>query len=282
MHPTFARRTRMLRAGGFALDLARPRVMGIVNVTPDSFSDGGRFVTAADAIAHGRRLRADGADILDVGGESTRPGAAGVPADVEIARTEPVVAALARDGALVSIDASKPAVLQAALAAGAALVNDVRALQVPGALDVVARSDAAICLVHMRGTPEDMQHAPRYDDVVAEVSAFLLARARVCEAAGIARERIAVDPGFGFGKTYEHNLALLRALPRLAALGYPVLVGLSRKGTLGHITGRPAGERLAASIAAALAAIARGAAIVRMHDVRETVDALAVWQAIDD
>jgi dihydropteroate synthase len=282
MHAVSPPPSRVLCGRGFALDLARPRVMGIVNATPDSFSDGGRFDTPDAAIAHGRRLLADGADILDIGGESTRPGAPGVTEAVEIARTQPVVAALARAGALVSIDTSKPAVLQAALAAGAAMVNDVRALQVPGALDVVARADAAVCLMHMQGTPADMQRSPHYDDVVGEVSAFLLARARACEAAGIARERIVLDPGFGFGKTLEHNLALLRALPRIAALGYPVLAGLSRKGSLGRITGRPAGERLAASIAAALAAVARGAAIVRVHDVRETVDALAVWEAIGD
>jgi dihydropteroate synthase len=271
--------SRVLRCGPLALDLSRPRVMGIVNATPDSFYDGGRHATAELALAHGRRMLDDGADIVDVGGESTRPGAAPVGVEEECARVLPVVRALAAQGALVSIDTSSPDVMRAALAAGAAMINDVRALQAPGALYVAAQSQAAVCLMHMQGTPADMQHAPHYDDVVAEVGDFLAQRARACEAAGIARERIALDPGFGFGKTHEHNLALLRALPQLAALGYPLLVGLSRKGSLGRITGRPVQERLAASLAAALAAVAAGASIVRVHDVRETVDAFAVWRA---
>jgi dihydropteroate synthase len=273
---------RVLRLGGRVLDLDRPRVMGIVNATPDSFFNRGRHAAATHALAHARTLLADGADIVDVGGESTRPGARAIDPAEECARVLPVIRALAADGATVSVDTSSAEVMEEALHAGAQMINDVRALRSPGALDVAARSGAAVCLMHMQGTPADMQAAPHYEDVVAEVCAFLASRAAACEAAGIARERIVVDPGFGFGKTLGHNLALLRALPRIGALGYPVLAGLSRKGSLGHITGRPVEERLAASIAAALAAVARGAAMVRVHDVRETVDALAVWLAVAD
>lgn len=255
-------------------------VMGIVNVTPDSFSDGGRFADTTQALAHARKLVADGADLVDIGGESTRPGAAPVPETEELARVLPLVERLAADGVVVSVDTAKPGVMRAAIAAGASLVNDVRALQAPGALAAVAQTGAAVCLMHMQGTPRTMQAEPRYDDVVREVREFLLARARTCEAAGIGRERIVLDPGFGFGKTVAHNLALLRALPELAGCGYPLLVGLSRKSTIGRLTGRDVDDRLAGSVAAALAAVARGAAIVRVHDVRETVDALAVWQAV--
>ena len=269
-----------LRCGCHVLDLARARVMGILNVTPDSFSDGGRFEDVARALDHARAMLADGADIVDVGGESTRPGAAAVDEATEIARVLPVVEALAREGALVSVDTMKPAVMRAALAAGAAMVNDVRALQAPGALEAVAASGAAVCLMHMRGTPASMQQAPEYGDVVAEVRDFLAARAQACEDAGIARERIVVDPGFGFGKTRAHNLELLDRLGELATLGYPVLAGWSRKSTLGAITGRGEEERLAASVAAAVLAVERGASIVRVHDVRETVDAVAVAQAV--
>jgi len=271
--------SRILRCGDHSLSLGVPRVMGIVNVTPDSFSDGGRFDSAAAAIDFAQSLRTQGADILDIGGESTRPGAAPVPEEVELARVLPVVTALARDGALVSIDTMKPGVMRAALDAGAVMVNDVRALRAPGAMEGVAGSAAAVCLMHMQGEPQSMQVAPRYDDVVGEVRTFLAARAAACEAAGIGRERIAVDPGFGFGKTVAHNLALLRGLDAIAALGYPVVAGLSRKRTLGVLTGRPDGDRLAGSVAAALAAVARGAAIVRVHDVAATVDALRVWTA---
>jgi dihydropteroate synthase len=253
--------------------------MGIVNVTPDSFADGGRHPDAASAIAYARALLADGADILDIGGESTRPGAAPVTERDELARILPVVAAMAADGAIVSVDTMKPVVMRAAIAAGATMINDVRALAEPGALDAVAASGAAVCLMHMRGAPQTMQEDPDYADVVAEVRAFLVARAAACEAAGIAHERILLDPGFGFGKSLAHNVSLLQALPSLAATGYPVLAGLSRKSMLGALTGRPIGERMAASVAAALAAIARGAAVVRVHDVRETVDALKVWSA---
>ncbi|MFO1415586.1 MAG: dihydropteroate synthase [Burkholderiales bacterium] len=253
--------------------------MGILNITPDSFSDGGAHFDLEEAVAHGRQMLADGADVVDVGGESTRPGARPVREKDELARVLPVVEALARDGAIVSIDTMKPGVMQAAIEAGATLVNDVRALQARGAVEVVARSPAAVCLMHMQGTPRTMQKAPVYDEVVREVRDFLVARAFSCEAAGIARERIAIDPGFGFGKTRAHNLALVRALPVLAATGYPVLVGMSRKGTLGEITGRTVTERVAGSVAAALAAVARGALLLRVHDVRETVDALKVWEA---
>jgi len=263
------------------LDLATPRVMGVVNVTPDSFSDGGRFFDRERALDHARRLRADGADILDIGGESTRPGAAPVTVADELARIVPLVATLAAEGALVSVDTMKPEVMREAAAAGAALVNDVRALQEPGAVAAVAATDVGVCLMHMQGEPRTMQAAPRYGDVVREVRDFLMARAAACEAAGIARERIAIDPGFGFGKTVAHNLTLLRQLGALAETGYPVLAGLSRKSTLGALTGRDAQDRLAGSLAAALAAVAHGARIVRVHDVRETVDALKVWQAID-
>ena len=270
----------MLRCGPHALDLTRPRVMGILNVTPDSFSDGGRFFDRERALDHARHMLADGADLIDVGGESTRPGAAPVDEAGELARVIPVIDELAREGALVSVDTMKPAVMRAAVAAGAAMINDVNALRLPGALEAAASTDAAVCLMHMRGEPRTMQDAPSYDDVAAEVRDFLVERAQSCEAVGIARDRIVLDPGFGFGKTLAHNLALARALPELVATGYPVLAGLSRKSSLGTITGRPGSERLAASLAAALAAIARGASIVRVHDVRETVDALKVWTAI--
>ena len=261
------------------LDLALPRVMGILNVTPDSFFDGGRHADPDRAVERGRMLAAEGADIVDVGGESTRPGARAVDASVEIARVVPVVEALAAEGIPVSVDTSKPEVMRAALAAGASMVNDVRALLEPGAMEVVASSGAAVCLMHMRGTPESMQVETAYAHVVAEVRDFLARRAAACERAGIARNRIVVDPGFGFGKGVAENLALLRRLRDLVAAGYPVLAGLSRKSTIGAITGRSLGDRLAGSLAAALMAVERGAAIVRVHDVRETVDALRVYAA---
>jgi len=255
--------------------------MGILNVTPDSFSDGGMFVDRERALAHARRMVADGADIIDIGGESTRPGATPVPADVELDRVVPLVEALAREGIRVSVDTHKPVVMRAALAAGAGMINDVRALREPGAMEAAAAGHATVCLMHMQGYPGTMQAEPHYDDVVLEVRDFLVERAACCEAAGIARDRIVIDPGFGFGKTLAHNLALMRSLGVFKAAGYPVLVGLSRKSMLGGIAGRDVNERAAASVAAALAAIARGAAIVRVHDVRETVDALNVWQAIE-
>jgi dihydropteroate synthase len=270
----------VLRLGRFTLRLDRPLVMGVVNVTPDSFSDGGRFFGAGQAIAHAKALVEEGADILDVGGESTRPGSLPVDETEELRRVIPVLEAVAGLGVPVSIDTSKPAVMRAALASGASMVNDVLALRSPGAIDVLRASDAGVCLMHMQGEPRTMQVAPRYDDVVGEVRAFLGARIAACAEAGIARERIVVDPGFGFGKTAEHNLALLRGLPELGTLGVPVLAGLSRKSTLGHIIGRPVGERLASSLAAALLAAERGARILRVHDVAATRDALAVLTAV--
>ena len=255
--------------------------MGILNVTPDSFSDGGRFVDRERALAHARQMVADGADVIDIGGESTRPGAAPVPVDAELERVVPLVEAMAHEGILVSVDTRKPAVMRAVLAAGAGMINDVRALQEPGAVDVAAASAAAVCLMHMQGEPRTMQREPQYANVVTEVRDFLVGRARACEAAGIARGRIVIDPGFGFGKTVAHNLALLRGLRLVAETGYPVLAGLSRKSMLGGFAGRDANKRAAASVAAALAAVARGAGIVRVHDVRETVDALKVWHAIE-
>jgi dihydropteroate synthase len=270
----------ILRCGRHQIDLSSPCVMGIVNVTADSFSADGRLDPEA-AITHARRLLADGAGIVDVGGESTRPGAASVPEDIELGRVIPVVEALATDGAVVSVDTMKPAVMRAAIAAGASMVNDVTALAAPGAIESVAASGVAVCLMHMQGEPRTMQRSPHYADVVAEVRAFLAARAHACRDAGIESDRIVVDPGFGFGKSVAHNLDLLRRLDAVTDLGFPVLAGLSRKSTLGTITGRDAGERLAASVAAALAAALRGARILRVHDVRETVDALAVWRAIE-
>ncbi len=253
--------------------------MGIVNVTEDSFSDGGRFFDRDRAIAHGLRLRDEGADLVDVGGESTRPGAAPVPLEEELRRVMPVAEALVRAGATVSVDTMKPEVMRAAIGAGCAVVNDVNAFRAPGAIGAVAKADVGLVAMHMQGKPATMQEEPRYDDVVGEVSAYLLARAAELERAGVARERIAIDPGFGFGKTLEHNTALFRALPRLAALGYPVLAGLSRKRTIGDITGRAADDRLGGSVAAALLAVQNGALIVRVHDVKETVDAIRIWLA---
>lgn len=255
--------------------------MGIVNVTPDSFSDGGRFGSVEAAVRQARQLMDEGADILDIGGESTRPGAAPVAAAEELDRVLPVLERIADSPVPLSIDTYKPEVMVAALAAGASMVNDVKALREPGALDAVVRSDAAVCLMHMRGTPQTMQLDPKYGDVVGEVCAFLHDRIAACEAAGIDRERIVVDPGFGFGKTKAHNIDLLRHLEKVAALGLPVLAGLSRKSVLGTITARNVGERVPSSVAAALVAVYRGAAIVRVHDVGATRDALAVYGAIE-
>ena len=251
--------------------------MGVVNVTPDSFSDGGRYATAESAVAHAHALIAEGADILDIGGESTRPGAAVVTLDEERARVLPVIEALAGCGVPVSVDTRKPELMREAIAAGASLVNDISAGEGEGVLEAVAATGAAICLMHKQGEPQTMQQAPRYADVVAEVRDYLARRADAAVQAGIARERIAIDPGFGFGKTYDHNLALLHALGDIAALGFPVLAGLSRKAMLGKITGRDAGQRVHASVAAALFAAERGARIVRVHDVTATRDALSVW-----
>jgi dihydropteroate synthase len=247
----------------------------VVNVTPDSFSDGGRFEDAESAIAHAHKLLEDGADILDVGGESTRPGAPAVSEEEELRRILPVVRQL-RD-APVSVDTRKPAVMRAALDFGASMINDIEALRAPGAIEAVVASKCAVCLMHMRGTPETMQQDPHYDDVVAEVKAYLDEAVRRAEAGGIEASRIVVDPGFGFGKTVEHNLALLRNLSALSER--PVLAGLSRKSTLRKLTGRAVGERLAGSLAMALLALEGGAKILRVHDVRETRDVVEVWKA---
>ncbi len=255
-------------------------VMGIVNVTPDSFSDGGQHSSTKSALIHAERLLAEGAQILDIGGESTRPGAPAVALQEELDRVMPVLTELARRGHCVSIDTRKTEVMRAAIGAGAAIVNDVMALADAGAVAVCAASEVGVVLMHMQGGPATMQAAPVYADVVREVGAFLHERAAVCEAAGMARDRIVLDPGFGFGKTLAHNVALTQRLSALVALGYPVLAGWSRKRALGTLTGRDvAAERVHASVAAALVCVAQGARIVRVHDVAATVDALKVWQA---
>jgi len=255
--------------------------MGVLNVTPDSFSDGGRFVSHARALEHAQRMIEAGAAIIDVGGESTRPGAPVVSVEEELRRVIPVVERLARGGhAVVSVDTSTPEVILAAVAAGATLINDVRGLQRPGALEAAAAADCAVCVMHMQGEPQTMQQRPEYTDVVTEVKRFLQARVAACEAAGIGRDRIVIDPGFGFGKTVAHNLALVRQLPEFVALRLPVLMGMSRKSTIGVITGRADAGRLAGSLALAVAAVLRGAHIIRAHDVAETVDALKVAHAV--
>ena len=254
--------------------------MGVVNVTPDSFSDGGRFIDPKSAVERANILVAEGADILDIGAESSRPGAGGVSVELELSRLMPVLEGLGDCAVPISVDTVKPEVMRAAIAAGASMINDIGALRAPGALETVAASHVAVCLMHMRGEPHTMQQSPSYRDVVAEVGAFLADRVAAAEAAGVARERIVVDPGFGFGKTVAHNFELLRNLDRFAVLGLPVLAGWSRKSTLGAITGRGAEDRLAASLAAALLAVERGARIVRVHDVAATRDALAVLAAL--
>jgi len=255
--------------------------MGILNVTPDSFSDGGRFDRFDDALKHAERLVREGAHILDIGGESTRPGAQAVAESEEIDRVVPVIEAIAsRLEVPISVDTSKAGVMSAAVEAGACMINDVNALRGEGVLDVAASLDVPVCLMHMQGEPRTMQENPQYADVVTDVKEFLLERAKVCEAAGIAADRILLDPGFGFGKTLEHNLALLKNLPALVGEGYPVLVGASRKSMLGLITGREVDQRLAGSLAVALMALQGGAAVLRVHDVAETTDVLKVWQAV--
>ena len=266
----------------YRIDLSKPRVMGVVNVTPDSFFDGGLHASVSAAIAHCQRLVAEGADMLDIGGESTRPGADSLGAAHELTRVLPVLREALRLGVPISVDTSEPMVMREALALGADIINDVRALQRPGAVAAVAaHPKAGLCLMHMRGEPTDMQSLTDYDDVLGEVRGFLAARMQAAESAGVHRERIVLDPGIGFAKSPDHNLLLTAHLGELTTLGRPVLVGWSRKGTLGRITGRTVGDRLAASLAAALAAIHHGAAIVRAHDVAATVDALKVWQAVE-
>jgi dihydropteroate synthase len=270
-----------LACGTRVLDLSRPVVMGVLNVTADSFSDGGRFRDLDAALAHGETLVAEGAAILDIGGESTRPGAEPVGAQEELDRVLPVIEALAqRLDVVLSVDTMKPEVMREAVKAGAGLINDVQALLAPGALEAAAASGAAVCLMHMQGTPRTMQEDPRYTDVVREVGDFLQQRAAACVDAGIAADRICVDPGFGFGKSVQHNLRLLNALPQLVPAEYPVLVGLSRKSMLGRLIGRPVQERLPGSLALATIAVLQGARIVRAHDVKATADAVAVAWAV--
>ena len=276
-------RALALRHARGTLRLDTPVVMGVLNVTPDSFSDGGRYLDPARALEHAQAMRAEGASIIDVGGESTRPGAPPVPLEEELRRVLPIVRAIARDSAaLVSVDTSHPEVIEQSLAEGAAMINDVRALQAPGALAAAARGSAAICLMHMKGEPATMQQSVQYGSagVAAEVREMLAARIAACRAAGIDAERLCVDPGFGFGKLVHHNLELLKDLDQLGALGRPVLVGLSRKSMLKTLTGRDGNGRLAGSIALATVAVLNGAAIVRAHDVAATVDAVRVAAAV--
>jgi dihydropteroate synthase len=271
---------QVLECGRFRLPLARPLVMGIVNVTPDSFSDGGLHRGAAAAAAYAQRLIDEGADIVDIGGESTRPGSSYVALEEERLRVLPVIERLAGCAVPISVDTRKPELMREGIAAGASMVNDVNALGEPGALDAVAASGVAVCLMHKRGEPKTMQDGPDYEDVVREVRDYLARRIAAAGNAGISRARIAVDPGFGFGKTLDHNLSLLRALGEFRALGVAVMAGLSRKSMLGALTGREVGHRVPASVAAALVAVQNGAHIVRVHDVAATRDVLAVWEAV--
>jgi dihydropteroate synthase len=274
---------KTLDCAGGSLDLSHPQVMGILNVTPDSFSDGGDFYLPEQAVDRAARMVEEGAAIIDVGGESTRPGAAPVPVEEELRRVIPVIEALHASLAVpVSIDTRRPEVMQAAVAAGAGLINDVNALQAPGAVELAARLGVPVCLMHMQGTPETMQLQPGYTDVVSEVRDFLLARANLCVQQGIDRERILLDPGFGFGKTSAHNLLLLQHLELLVACGFPVLAGLSRKSLIGQTLGLPVDERLHAGIALAVLAVWKGAAIVRCHDVRETREAVMMCEVVRD
>lgn len=274
--------TQPFHCGRFVLDAGRPLIMGVINLSDDSFSGDGLRGSSVAAIALGRRLIEEGAHILDFGAESSRPGARPVPAQQEIDRLLPVLEALRDCGTPLSIDTVKPQVMRAALATGADMINDINALRAPGALESVAASQAAVCLMHMQGDPASMQDNPQYVDVVAEVAEFLAERVAAAEAAGIALNRIAVDPGFGFGKSLEHNIALLRRLGELVVPGLPLMVGLSRKSMLGLLTGRAAPERIHAGVAAHVLAILRGARMVRVHDVAATRDALAVLQAVED
>jgi dihydropteroate synthase len=268
--------------GHFQFDLSRPLVMGIVNATPDSFSDGGLHLQHDAALIHAQKMIADGADMIDIGGESTRPGASPVSIQEELDRVMPIIEGLRGSPVPISIDTSKPEVMQAAIFAGAQMVNDINALQDAAAMKVAAANDVAVCLMHKQGNPQTMQQQPHYQNVVAEVSGFLRDRIAAAQAAGIQRERIVIDPGFGFGKSLAHNLVLLRELNKLTVHGVPVLAGLSRKSMLGALTGQDVTQRLSASVAAALIAVQRGAKIVRVHDVRATVDAFRILSAVND
>jgi dihydropteroate synthase len=267
--------------GRFEFLLKRPLLMGVVNVTPDSFSDGGQHVDTNSAIAHAQKLVTEGADIIDIGGESTRPGALPVSIQEELARILPVIEAMRDCGAAISIDTCKPEVMQAALDAGADIINDVTGMRQPEAQRIVAaHPNCGVCLMHMQGEPRTMQSNPHYQNVVHEVQEALLAQAHLLERLGVKRARISLDPGLGFGKTLEHNYQLLHGLAQLVQSGYPIVLGASRKSLIGRVTGKPVDQRLSGSIAAALAGVARGAAVVRVHDVDATHDALKVWQAI--
>lgn len=267
------------QCGDKVLDLSRPLIMGILNVTPDSFSDGGEHDGFTAAIAHADKMIGEGADIIDIGGESTRPGAADVAEEEEIRRVVPVVKALVEKGYIISVDTSKACVMREAIKAGAHIINDIRALREPGALEAVAESNVGVCLMHMQGQPRTMQVAPHYDDLIAEVEAFLLERAQVCEEAGIDRTRICLDYGFGFGKTVEQNFKLLANTDHFVRLPYPHLVGLSRKSSLGAVTGRETKDRVVASVTGALLAAQGGAQIIRVHDVAATKDAFTIWHS---
>ena len=283
MNPSGLNPGKIIDCAGKSLDLSRPQVMGILNITPDSFSDGGDFFSPEQAVAHAARMVEAGAAIIDVGGESTRPGAPPVSVDEELRRVIPVIEALhASLSVPVSVDTRKPEIMQAAVVAGAGLINDVNALQAPGAVEQAARLGVPVCLMHMQGTPESMQKQPEYGDVVAEVKDFLTGRASLCMQQGIAREQILLDPGFGFGKTTTHNLLLLQHLEQLVASGYPVLAGLSRKSMIGQVLGLPVDKRLYPGVALAVLAVWKGAAMVRCHDVRETLEAIRMCEAVRD
>ena len=272
----------MLHCGRFTLSLDRPLIMGIVNVTPDSFSDGGNFFSSERAVDHAMQLIEQGADLLDIGAESTRPGAQAVEVEEELRRLLPVLDALSDCGVPLSVDTLKPEVMRAAIEAGADMINDVNALRAKGALQVVADSAVAVCLMHMQGEPRTMQHSPVYQDVVNEVISFLVERISVAEQAGIQRNRLMIDPGFGFGKTLEHNLGMLKRLDSFAGLGVPLLAGLSRKSMLGILTGLPVMERMVPSVASAVIAAMKGAKILRVHDVKETRQALQIVGALGE
>lgn len=271
-----------MQFGKYFIDLSQSQVMGILNVTPDSFSDGGKHTNVSQALDHALRMIEEGATFIDIGGESTRPGAPDVSLQEELDRTIPVIEAVAKNTpCVISIDTSKADVMREAVKAGAGLINDVRALQEPGALQVAAEAQVPVCLMHMQGQPRTMQQSPEYDDVVNDVGQFLLARTKVCEEAGIAKDKILFDPGYGFGKSLEHNYTLVKHLPSLMKLGYPVLVGMSRKSMIGNLLNRKVDERLAGSISLATIVAQMGAHIIRVHDVKETADAVNIVKMLN-